>query len=48
MIWHNNIIHGIVDEEVNKIILYSAKSIFEFKCKFDIYEAMKVNISTLI
>jgi len=35
------IIDGIVDEEVNKTILYDAKSISELRRKFDIYEAMK-------
>jgi len=35
------IIDGIVNDKVNKIILYDVKSIFEIKRKFDVYEAMK-------
>jgi len=31
------IIDGMIDDEVNKIILYGAESISEFKHKFDIY-----------
>lgn len=32
---------GITDDEVNKVILYGAKSITELKRKLDIYDMMK-------
>lgn len=35
------IIDGIHDEEVNKIILYGAKSISELERKLEVYEVME-------
>ncbi|XP_029178535.1 uncharacterized protein K02A2.6-like [Nylanderia fulva] len=36
------IIDGIADDEVNKIVLYGARSISDLKHKLDIYEIMKI------
>lgn len=41
------IIDGITDDEVNKVILYDAKSITELKRKLDIYDT-KINLSIVL
>lgn len=35
------VIDGIIDDEVNKTILYGAETISQLKAKLDLYEKMK-------